>query len=384
MLRIGELYSAWMHEWAEDLDDRFQDGPMPDDDDVGQLIRSPHFIRNTSGALRNARIATWGRFILWAGTVRNWCHVHRESPEYAREARAKRKQSAEEIWHALNEQRESLALCTRQNASLRVDELEAIEDYLLAQVRSARSKPRSNSSPGGKWACDHVAIRNWLLYGFQRYAGLRVGEVLKLRQQDLTEQSQECALDELLAGRERSYLAIRRRPADPDDPRRRGAVKRENRTIPVSTTLASQAWRYRDLFTEVVRDTVPYLLVSERNRPLSMSRAEQIAQDVSRGATAHFARMYPGRSHTLTEFRWHRLRHTRATEVVPIFFPNGRSSPEQLVRFLAYFGWNSERSAWPYLTGLDSSAAEEMLRIDEARLRQATPMRSWTRREVQP
>jgi hypothetical protein len=90
----------------------------------------------------------------------------------------------------------------------------------------------------------------------------------------------------------------------------------------------------------------PYLFVLEAGHPLSIERTDNIIQQIGRYASAVYEELHPGVTHTLGQLGWHRLRHTRAREQLPIFLDAG---PTGLREFLEYFGWASIESADPYV-----------------------------------
>jgi len=370
MLRLAELYSLWSSRHSEDLDERLTDS-FPVASMMNELL-SDSSLSGIEGALRNERITYWGHFLMWASDPRRWCYVRPDSDFASAHRREERLVEAEDVVAALLDEKTHLGGRRRVNEALHPDELEALEAVLLHGAQAEANMYSGNARETMRMVAQTTARRDWLLYAAQRYLGVRVGEALKICEEDLPlpELVQERFIRRQL-GRN-LILRVRRRASDPSDPRRRGAVKRANRTVAIAEALADQFWHYRDLLPVDVRSETKYVFVSERCRPLSISRAEEIAQRTARNASKWFERKYPNRTHTLADFRWHRLRHTRAHEAVKLFFPDGKSSPDRLKQFLDYFGWSTEQSAWPYIATLDSAAAEAMLHADDARLRVAS------------
>lgn len=108
--------------------------------------------------------------------------------------------------------------------------------------------------------------RNWLLWLLGIDAGLRMGEALKLR------------VDDVIVGPDLvTYLRVVRRPDDADDPRgRQPAVKTRERLIPASERVLAALRLYQANSGRLGRRRgTSYLLTSRHGRPISQTGASQ-------------------------------------------------------------------------------------------------------------
>jgi hypothetical protein len=107
----------------------------------------------------------------------------------------------------------------------------------------------------------------------------------------------------------------------------------------------------------------PDLFVTLAGEPLSYWSAVAMGKQL-RGLAVRALRDGPGVSaqdedeprsnplRSLERFTWHRLRHTRAREVLPQYVdPNNRTADDTLA-YCARFGWTNPRSAEPYIWDL--------------------------------
>lgn len=180
-----------------------------------------------------------------------------------------------------------------------------------------------------------------------RWGGLRLGEALKVQLEDIP--PRESDADAILREVDGSALAIQihRRVDDLLDTRRsEPAVKRLGRRVALPDTVIKLLWDYRDTLPK----STPYLVrTDDKTRALSYSQASKIAAAIRPAATKLFEAQHPGDAHTLSAFRWHRLRHTRAVEMLPEYFPDGQADPIRQRQFCDAFGWAYLESAEPYL-----------------------------------
>jgi integrase len=142
------------------------------------------------------------------------------------------------------------------------------------------------SAPSNPWKDPRVRNRNHLIVQILYHLGLRGGELLALRLQDLNFRA--------------NTITIARRPDDPADPRRiQPTAKTLGRVIPMNQGLADLAFAYLAGRREIRgADQHPFLFVeTDRGRPLSARALANIFQDLRladerlfRGLSAHVLR----------------------------------------------------------------------------------------------
>jgi integrase len=132
-------------------------------------------------------------------------------------------------------------------------------------------------------------LRNWLMYAIAHQCGLRRGELLKLRLDDLPKPDD-------------SGIKIRRRPHDSADVRRnKPHVKTVERVLPVSDEIRAGLRAYLGFLPPIgrARGCTPHLFVSAHGAPLSIPAANEIAMAI-------------GRHTGIEDLSWHSFRHTWA------------------------------------------------------------------------
>lgn len=290
--------------------------------------------------IHNLRVWLWARFLAWALRPQNW-----------RGGRELHASGSREIWHDVLDELEQFRDDEyrtegpgQRRSGLAPKELAALEAVLSPQAS------RGFSSGGFDPA---TTARNRMFYLLARWGGLRIGEILNLHVEDVPRVSSASP-----------YLLVRRRVDDRAEPRLIApAVKRRDRQVPLPDDVMEALQLY--VKRERRQSRWPDLLLSStKDMPLSYPRASDIAKQLRRYATTAFDAMYPGESHTLGSFSWHRLRHTRAREVLPHFidFNDPTPQPEGLREFLDMFGWARESSAAPYIEELRQNRSAALVR----------------------
>jgi integrase len=132
-------------------------------------------------------------------------------------------------------------------------------------------------------------LRNWLMYAIAYQCGLRRGELLKLRLDDLPKPDD-------------SGIKVRRRPHDSADVRRnKPRVKTVERVLPVSEEIRAGVRAYLGFPPPIgrARGRTPYLFVSANGAPLSIPATNEIAKLIGQHTEIH-------------DLSWHSFRHTWA------------------------------------------------------------------------
>lgn len=276
--------------------------------------------------MHNLRLDLWCQFLKWVLRQDYWrTGARRPASEAQRAARVDFEADIDEF---SNDEREPTPDGGRR-PGLSDLELEAIESVIApdGQGRFRDDVFSPETTP-----------RVWALYLLGRYGGLRIGEKLNMHLEDIP--TPASGLNE---------VEILRRMDDADDPRLIApSVKRGDRTVVVPRDVVDElnhfirehrgASKWPDLFLSTTEDM-----------PLSYSRAADIAVQLRDYAQAEFERRNPGVPHTLDTFTWHRLRHTRAREVLPLLVDLDSPSLTGVADFLRMFGWAREESAKPYI-----------------------------------
>lgn len=279
--------------------------------------------RHSAGAITN-RVSAWREFLRWIASPLNWRTgflAGDDNNPIAVRAAIERVDLAFEGWTQRTETGPA-------RKPLRWDELEALESAL--SLENGVVGTRGRFSPP-------VAVRAALMYEAIRWSGVRRSELLCLREVDLIASP--------------PVLCVRKRAADWRETRgyRRPSVKRGERDVPIPASLASDLRegiaRMRSA-TAFRADPMAFAFCTITGSPLSIARMDDIAQQIGRYASVAFRETFGSVPHTLNTFGWHRLRHTRATELLPVFLDAG---PTGISEFLTIFGWASMRSANPYV-----------------------------------
>lgn len=307
-------------------------------------LEEEHEDSSSSPGLRNRRIMAWSDFLAWAIETSHW--TLRTNPLHAdkeRDAAGRLRIMLEDHQLPVSVSREVHPLATR--------EVEVLNDVLGPGTSGGYER-----SPFGA----ETAERAWILYLLLRWGGLRLGEALKLKLEDLPPRETEA--EAILREIENSALAIhvRRRIDDVSDTRvNEPSVKRLSRRVPLPDALVQLLWKQLD--RAPTADS--YLIrTDDRVRPLSYSQASKLTYEIRKAAIVLFEERYPGDPHTLAQFRWHRLRHTRAVEMLPRYFPDGHIDPVRQRRFCDAFGWARLETAEPYLRLLHRQEGEAIWR----------------------
>ncbi len=157
----------------------------------------------------------------------------------------------------------SFMSATPMKKSLRKGLNEVEVDFLLAVLRPD-AKQGFGRDPD-------VKFRNYVSVGLMLFCGLRPGELLSLRVEDV----QVGAI---------SAIKIERRPADPLDARRpRPQIKRNGRLIPIESrqfafTLNEYIVTWREVLESKSNHESDYLILSDEGVPLSQSSITQFFQ----------------------------------------------------------------------------------------------------------
>jgi integrase len=354
LLRIQELYRAYAG-IGINLDEAILSGKV----DIRDVESAVYWLEEdvegddslesdagepVSASMRNQRISVWSDFMEWALESANW--TLRARPERDRRERER----ALRLRLLLDDLRLSLPV-HREVEPLSGRELEVLDDLLAPNASGEFSLSPFDGD---------AAQRTWVLYQVLRWSGMRLGEALKLRIEDVP--PREGDAEKIIREVEGTALSvsIRRRVDDLADHRKiEPSVKRFGRSVPMPDAVLELLWEYIDSLPT----TTPYLIrTAEGSRALSYSRASKICFEIRAHAARLFEERYPGDPHTLNALRWHRLRHTRAIELLPEYFPDRRSDPIGVQRFCEAFGWARLTSADPYLRLLHRQEGEALWR----------------------
>ncbi len=355
--RISDLYNWYDSELKCDLDALLLDGRLPRQQDIARALRDlgadrDYFVRKQparceveptpcSAAQTNQRIGAWLSFLRFASIPDNWRSGYNNSDDGSR---SERSNYIYELSEMLALQRQVMPECD-SHKGLSGDELVAIESVLLALFPNTR-------------------VRNVLIYRLLRFGGVRIGEALKIKAVDLPsiERAGSSALRRLYG--EPYAVKIKRRPDDPDDTRTREArVKRGDRCVELPDDLVEDLQAYAKVRSQSA-SVSPYLFISSVDpaKPLSQSRAEKIIKIIGNAAHDYFSVHFPDQRSSLLELCWHRLRTTRAIEMVPHFFPGGVETESAKEEFILQFGWAAMDYAKPYLKELRRARGAQRIR----------------------
>ena len=213
--------------------------------------------------------------------------------------------------------------------NLSSDQLFDVDEFLFPDNQVARGTD------------ERVAVRNYLTWLYLREFGLRGGELLCLRLPDLL-MTPSCWL---------------RVPAsNPDDPRNvyAPAAKTGARRLMLMDEFAGvEGWTARYLDDYRVPDEEGFFITSIRRQPLSIASLQKLAQLIQR--------------EVCDGFKWHRVRHTHAMEVLAVIVAESENTEHFRSLFKALeerMGWNNSRSAAPYLeAGMRELNAKRLKRL---------------------
>ena len=188
-------------------------------------------------------------------------------------------------------------------------------------------------------------LRNWLMFAIAHQCGLRRGELLKLRIDDIPKPNDP-------------GLKVRRRPFDRSDTRRhKPRVKTSERVIPISDEVRIGLRMYLSAPAPMGRPSgrTPYLFVSQDGHPLSVTAADEIPEIVCRNAD-------------VKPLSWHSLRHTWAEALADDLLM--KCPEDQALAFIRELGGWKRNSNTPmhYIQNALAKRANEFLRQRNANL----------------
>lgn len=188
-------------------------------------------------------------------------------------------------------------------------------------------------------------LRNWLMLVIAYQCGLRRGELLKLRLDDVPRSTDP-------------GLKIRRRPHDGADARRhKPRVKTVERVLPISDEIRAGLRGYLASPLPFGRPSggTPYLFTSAKGAPLSITAADEIVKIIA----WHIG--FP-------EMSWHSFRHTWAESLADALL--GEFPEEQALAFIRELGGWRSNSTTPmhYIKNALSKRATAFLQARNDRL----------------
>ena len=287
-----------------------------------------------NAGVSNIQVETINAISLGAKAFASWLILH--AKEYGTGELSHRLSLLDESWstHAVLPTR-----TIRQAKDYDADEVEEIERFFVQQAFRQNDQNAENG------------IRNYLIWRLAIEYGLRIGEILALRVQDLPSES-------------KPYLEVVRTEHRIDGPDPRGTNAPKPKTLGRELGQYFQNSRFPELFNiyrsserwawakrksgrryQKTSFSHPYLLITNSGAPLSMSSAQAIAQSVKVA--------------TDIDFRWHRARHTffnRAYEkMLEIKDPHQRRL--RLDGLIYMGGWSSEESLSIYAAAAQRKSA---------------------------
>lgn len=219
------------------------------------------------------------------------------------------------------------------NDSDRIEPLDPIADAWLRDLVSPARPAKGPLRPPFRWNSQNPwqasRLRNWLMYYLARELGLRRGELLKLRIDDITRVGAE------------QGLYVRRRPNDIADRRRhKPSVKTVSRPLPISPSLVAALRVYQSTPLEAggrLGADTPYLFVSDEGAALSESGADEIWKTARKRLPVGIPRV-----------SWHTMRHTWAEEIARDLMLNNDENADKALGILRMLGGWSPTSNTPY------------------------------------
>lgn len=210
----------------------------------------------------------------------------------------------------------------------------------------------SYDNPDAYGVNEHVRFRNYIASMIMLRYGLRIGELLSLRVEDI------------FFGRI-SEIGVVRRPEDPKDPRRpRPKVKRLARQLPLDEpNFARELSDYIEIHREAMMeagdaDDHDYLIVSDEGAPLHSNSLAQYFRIVR----ARFPDDLPS---TLSA---HMLRHTFSTQTDRQLFDDGYKEEERKQILAGLRGDSSLSSQDPYIRQENIRRGKKSLNAYHAKL----------------
>lgn len=357
---LGALYYALDRHKGIDLDALILRGEEPSlthiSDALTEIEESPYdpdrvFVRRRSAAgirtmspkVFNRMATVWCSFLQWCMNPANYRtgQVMEQTVDAFRDRKIRELQWVEWFANPINrravESREK-----RVTQRLTAQELASVEAVLAPDSVSGKLPSTFGRA---------TRFRNYVLYETVRWFGLRISEALKLKTVDVPGVPDPERRSPRLPGDER-LLMIWRRKDDPEDTRTNPPqVKTRERALDGPDSLMEDLQRYvtsrPPLGRRASHINNGYLFVDAADgEPLATQTAQKLIKQIGSAAADHFESQYPGERHTLRDLRWHRLRHTRALELIPTFYDTSSLSVDD---FILYFGWSSIRSAFDYI-----------------------------------
>lgn len=187
-------------------------------------------------------------------------------------------------------------------------------------------------------------LRNWLMYSIAHQCGLRRGELLKLRLDDLPTPGEP-------------GLKIRRRPYDTADGRRyKPSVKTVERVLPLSDEVRAGLRAYLSSPAPVGRPSArsPYLFVSATGLALSIRAGDKIVKILSEHAD-------------VPDLSWHSFRHAWAESLAEDLL-NEKPEEHALALLRQVGGWRSTTTPLHYIQNALAKRANEFLSERNSRL----------------
>jgi integrase len=187
-------------------------------------------------------------------------------------------------------------------------------------------------------------LRNWLMYTIAHQCGLRRGELLKLRLDDLPKPDEP-------------GLNIRRRPHDAADGRRyKPSVKTVERVLPLSGDVRAGLRAYLSSPPPFGRPAgrSPFLFVSATGQALSIRAADKIVKLI--GAHAE-----------VPDLSWHSFRHAWAESLADDLL-NDKPEDQALALIRQVGGWRSTTTPLHYIQNVLAKRANEFLSERNSRL----------------
>lgn len=365
--RVGDLFNWLTNNWMPDPDQELQalpdissailhkalEGAVPTPA-LSAVLRPKQEKLNstTSSRLTNERIDAWISFLTFVYEPALW-KINlgvREGHELQRLLNSKIVAITQTLQAAREAESES-----EPHLAVKPDELSIIDEVL------ARNLCRFSAE---------TVQRNNAMYYLDRFTAIRRGELLKVKDKHLP--PSESSVGSMLRTNRGEALCLRieRDHDDPADPRaNEPRVKRSGRVLELPNAVIELLNDYRSTDTKR-RGSSPYLFLTEDGqRPLSISRADTIIRKIGKVSGVLFRERFPGCPHSLDRLTWHRLRTTRANELLEIYFPNNIWDPNAEDDFLYALGWRSRESARPYLRRLRRNIGTALLKREDDALR---------------
>jgi integrase len=337
MLRLAELFEVM----GDDFEDRLLSGVVSAPE-VQEALRTLERRQEATRWLHNQRVAVWSEFLSWAFVRSNWVTgPHRREYWPLMESDNDRANHLKAVLADLAEPTPASAA----RPLLATRELEVLDELLRPAVEPPRSILDDSYVPWRRYVA-------WLLL---RFGGIRCGELLKLKRNDFP--PRESSVDSEIRSLTDAALVfnVTRRPDDEEDSRLdEPGTKRHGRGV----MLPDACWPFIWDFLECETPST-YLIASQHSgHPLSQRAFYSWNSSFRAIAASEFEARWPGDPHHLRELTPHLLRHRRAIELLPIFFPEGKDTAIGRQRFRAQFGWKNEAASDPYIRRLNTALAD--------------------------